>query len=126
MPFIHVPQVPARQNMVDPIVAPQFLPSTTNVPMSVQTGDPLPHVTVPVWHLLTGMQDIPIVHATQALAPLHTKFVPHELPGALLMMLSTQTDDPVEQDVVPTLQGLGLDVHPKRSGVQEVQSPPLQ
>lgn len=71
------------------------------------------------------MHDIPAVHATHALAALHTMFVPHDAPTALLAP-STHTDEPVEQDVVPTLQGLGLVVHPVRPGVHEVHIPALQ
>jgi hypothetical protein len=75
---------------------------------------------------LAGVHDIAMVHATQALAALHTMFVPHEAPAVLLVALSTQTEEPVPQDVVPTLQGLGLVVHPMRPGVQDVQIPALQ
>lgn len=93
--------------------------------MSVHTTAPVPQATVPVWQA-TGVQAIPTVHGTQALAALHTMFVPHELPGVLLVVLSTQTEDPVEQDVIPTLQGVGLVMHPVRPGMQEVQVPVLQ
>jgi len=59
-------------------------------------------------------------------APLHTMFELQDVPGVLLVALSTQTDDPVEHEVVPTLHGFGFVVHPARSGVHELQVPPLQ
>src|SRR5438552_12741871 len=49
----------------------------------------------------------PAVQATQAPLPLHTMLVPQLTPPALLPP-STQTNCPVEQEVVPFLQMLGL------------------
>ena len=100
------------------------MPSPTVVPVSVQTGAPEPQAKVPVWHLLVGVHAIPAVHARHTPTALHTMFVPHEAPGALLAP-SIQTDEPVEHDVVPTLQGLGLVVH-MRPGVHAVHVPALQ
>ena len=75
--------------------------------------------------MLVGVQAIPAVHATQTLEALHTMFVPHDAPAALFAP-STHADEPVAQDVVPTLQGLELVVHPVRPGVQDVHVPALQ
>jgi hypothetical protein len=124
-PFMQVPHVPPRQNMVDPVAGPQLVPSAAAVPVSVQTGAPELQTMVPTWHLLVGVHAIPAVHATHALALLHTMFVPHEAPAALLAP-STHIDEPVAQDVVPTLQGVGLLVQPVRPGVQVAQVPDLQ
>jgi hypothetical protein len=96
------------------------------MPVSVQTTAPVPQATVPRWQgLFGGVQDMPIVHGTHALAALHTMFIPQEAPTALLAP-STQTDEPVAQEVVPTLQGLGLVVHPVRPGVHDAHVPVLQ
>ena len=93
--------------------------------VSVQTGVPVPQAKVPLWQGLVGVHAIPVVHGTHAFEALQTMFVPHELPAALLAP-STQTDDPVEHDVVPTLHGLGLVVQPVRPGVQDAHVPALQ
>lgn len=106
-------------------LTPHVRPSVVFIPVSLQTGDPVPQTMGPVWQAFpAGVHTIAAVHATHALEELHTMFVPHELP-AVLFAPSTQTDDPVEQDVVPALQGLGLVVHP-RLGVHEVHIPFLQ
>jgi hypothetical protein len=124
-PFMQVPQVPPRQNMVEPVAGPQLVPSGANVPVSVQTGAPVLQTMAPVWHLLVGVHDIPAVQAMHALAALHTMFVPHEAPTALLAP-SIHADEPVVQDVVPTLQRLGFVVHPVRPGVHVAHVPALQ
>jgi len=71
------------------------------------------------------VQAPPAVHATQAPDPLQTMLVPQLVPADLLPP-STQVIAPVEQEVVPFLQMLGLVVQ-AAPAVQAPQVPePLQ
>jgi len=56
------------------------------------------------------VQAAPALHATQAPAPLQTWLVPQAVPAAALPP-STQVMAPVEQELVPILQLVGLPVH---------------
>lgn len=85
----------------------------------------VPQATAPVWQALTGVQAMAAPQATQAFPALQTMLVPQEAPAALLVALSTHTDEPVEHDVVPTLQGSGL-VEQVSPAVHAVQVPALQ
>ncbi len=97
-PGVQLPHTPALQKK---FVVPHGLPSERADPVSVQVDMPVAHDSVPWWQELAGVQDPPAVQVAQ-LPVLHTIPVPHELP-AVLFPLSTQTDDPLEQDVVPVL-----------------------
>jgi hypothetical protein len=124
IPCMQVPHAPARQNIVDPVAGPQFIPSPTLVPRSLQTGAPLVHTYDPLWHLLVGVHG-PVAQATHAFVLLQTIPVPQELPGDLFVLPSTQTDTPVVHDVTPFLHLFGLVVHGEL-GVQALHVPPLQ
>lgn len=90
------------------LVGPHDSPSASEVPRSTHVGVPVLHDSRPLWHGLAGLQAPPSLQAAQTPA-LQTIFVPpgeeQDVPAGLFP-LSTQTDDPVAQDVVPTLQAL--------------------
>jgi len=90
------------------LVGPHDSPSPREVPRSTQVGVPVLQDSRPLWHGLAGLQAPPSLHAAHAPA-LQTIFVPpgeeQDVPAGLFP-LSIQTDDPVAQDVVPTLQAL--------------------
>ena len=68
-----------------------------------------------------GVQSPPLVQALHV-PPLHTLFVPHDVPSVAFPAV-TQTEVPVEQDVIPILQGLvGWQLAP---AVHEPHIPPL-
>jgi len=98
---VHAEQVPLKQTRF----VPQPVPLDIALPVSLQTGAPVPHAIVPVWQGLAGTQLSPLWHATQLPVVSQTMPVPHEVPGALLP-LSLHTCVPVEHENVPTLQGL--------------------
>jgi hypothetical protein len=117
---------PAVQALHTPVLqtrlVPQLVPSARDVPVSPQTALPVVQESVPVWQVLLGVHDWPLLHVVQVPA-LQTMLVPQDVPPALFP-LSTQTCDPVEHDVVPSLQGLpGWQALP---AVQETHCPVLQ
>lgn len=116
-PAVHEPHVPPWHTLFEP----QEVPFGTS-PDSVQTEVPVAHEVRPVLHGFVGWQVAPAVHEEQV--PLsQTLFVPHEVPLATLPV-STQTEVPVAQAVVPFLQGLaGWQVTPV---VQALHVPLLQ
>src|SRR4051812_17349038 len=57
------------------------VPSGTLVPLSMQTGAPVAHETVPVWQGLDERHAGPAVQPTHVPAALHTRFSPHAVPG---------------------------------------------
>jgi hypothetical protein len=73
--------------------------------LSVHTGDPLPQVSVPVWHGFEGVHDAPLVHEPQTPAE-QTWFVPHEVPFCWFPV-SSHTGTPVPHEVFPTLHAFG-------------------
>jgi hypothetical protein len=98
---VHDMQLPAKQKRL----VPQLVPSVAGIPESTQTGAPVVQEMVPLWQTFVGVHGAPVLHATQLPLPLQTIPVPQDDPGALLP-LSTQTDEPVEQEVAPFLQAL--------------------
>jgi hypothetical protein len=68
------------------------------------------------------MQVCPAVQPMQAPMPLQTMFVP-QLTPPILLPPSMQVCEPVEQVVVPLLQGFGLPVQ-EMPAVQATQPPP--
>ncbi len=52
-----------------------------------------------------------MVQATHAPAPLHTSFVPHEVPAAIGVVVSTHVCCPVAQEYVPCTHGFGFVLH---------------
>jgi hypothetical protein len=77
----------------------QLEPSAAFPPVSLQTGDPLPHAVVPTWHsFAVGVQVAPSVQALHTPA-LQTWSVPQTVPlGSGAMTLSTHCCSPVEHE----------------------------
>src|SRR6185295_992702 len=76
-----------------------------------QTMAPLAHELTPFLQTLgLPVQAPPAVQATQAPELLQTMLVPQAVPGDLLPP-STQVCAPVEQELVPFLQEVGLPMH---------------
>ncbi len=92
-------------------LVPHAVPSASLVPVSVHTGAPLAHESVPVWQGFCGVQVDPAKQATQS-PPLHTMLVPQVVPlGAFPVVV--QTDVPVAQIVWPTLHTAGVQARPE-------------
>jgi len=108
-----VPAVQATQLPVplQTMLVPQLVPAILSPP-STHSWVPVEHEVVPFLQALVGfvVHETPAVQATQVPAPLQTMFVPQLTPGDLLLPL-TQVWAPVEQDVVPFMQTLGLVLH---------------
>jgi hypothetical protein len=68
LPSVQEEHVPFKQNRL----VPHGAPLDRALPVSLQTGAPLVHDRVPVWHLLAGVQVSPLLHETQAPALLQT------------------------------------------------------
>jgi hypothetical protein len=87
------------------LFVPHDVPAPTLLTFA-QTGAPVPHWVVPLWHLLPfGLHVVPVLHATQPPAPLHTLPVPHPWPAPTFERF-VHVDAPVAHDVVPVLQRL--------------------
>ena len=99
-PAVQAEHVPALHTRL----VPQLVPSGSEVVVSVHTGAPVEQERVPVWHVLAGVQDCPLLHVTHAPA-LHTMPLPQVVPAAVLPV-STQTELPVVHEVAPVLQAL--------------------
>jgi hypothetical protein len=82
---------------------PQPVPLATFIPPSIHSGTPLVQESVPVWHLLLGVQGAPAMQLMQ-MPLLQTRLVPQVLPSAA-GPVSTHTEAPLLQSVLPTLQG---------------------
>ncbi len=99
---------PAVHDVQTPLLHTRFVPhdapSMSEVFESVHTGVPVAQLNVPLWQVLVGVHAPPLLHVAQTPA-LQTIPVPHDVP-ADLFPLSTQTEAPVEHDVVPVLHGL--------------------
>lgn len=98
-PAVQGVHVPLLQTMFVPQVVP--LTRFRFVSEHVIVGE---QACVPAWHGFAGVQVDPTVHDTQA-PPLHTRFVPQEVPLATFPD-SAQTGAPVLHVVVPVRQGL--------------------
>jgi hypothetical protein len=125
-----VQEPPAVQATHDPdalqtMLVPQLVPAVLFVP-STQAMAPLAHDVVPFLQMPgLPVQVLPAVQETQAPEPSHTRLVPQLVPADLLVP-STQVMAPVEQEVVPFLQAVGLPVQVPPA-VQATQEPePLQ
>jgi hypothetical protein len=83
------------------------------------SGEPSTQVCAPVLHAVRPclqavgfvVQELPAVHATQLPPLLHTMPMPQGVPGEAVAALSTHCAVPLEQLVMPALQGLGFPVH---------------
>jgi hypothetical protein len=110
-----VQEAPAVQETHMPVplqtmFMPQVVPAGV-LPPSMQVIAPLEHEVVPVLQAVgLPVHDWPAVHETHEPAPLQTLSVPQLTPGALLLP-SLQVIAPVEHEVVPLMQMLGLPVH---------------
>ncbi len=118
-PAAQATQLPAEQTRF----VPQGVPPARLVPMSVHTGAPEQQEIVPAWQTLAGTQDDPLVHTVQA-PPLHTLWLPHDVPFGVLPV-RTHTVLPVVHEVVPVAQTLPAGVQ-ARPVVQATQLPAEQ
>jgi hypothetical protein len=117
-PARQVTQLPPLHTMA----IPHGVPSRTGFPVSWHDIVPVWQLMVPMSHGLLGMQLPPLVQAVHV-PPLHTLLFPHNVPSAAFPA-ARQIEVPVEQDVIPVLQGLfGWQLTPV---VHEAQVPPLQ
>lgn len=100
-----VQEAPAWQAMQLPALlqtlpVPQAVPADSAVPVSLHTGAPVEHASVPLWHALDGTQDAPcwqVAHCPSR----QTMPAPHEVPFGWLP-LSVHTGAPVVQAMIPT------------------------
>jgi hypothetical protein len=123
---------PALQMVHAPALHTWFVPHDVpfaTSPVSTQTGAPVAHEMLPMLHT-DGVQAAPCVQEMQLAEPpplpVQTRFAPQLVPPGLgAPGLSTHTDVPVEQDVIPVRQGSGLPVH-ARPAVQPTHAPVLQ
>jgi hypothetical protein len=103
-------QHPDRQEPLAQICPePQLLPFSAafGVPVSLQTGEPEPQLSVPWSHGLAGVQFEPLAQATQA--PFEqTSPLPQACPfwAGFELPVSTQTGEPLAQDRLPWSHGL--------------------
>jgi hypothetical protein len=104
--------------------APQEVPSGSGVGPSTQTDVPVAHEVVPARQEPGFWQGAFATHAVQA-PPLQTWSVPHTVPFGSAVVVSTQVDVPVAQEVLPVRQGSGF-VSQAASAVHARQAPALQ
>jgi len=120
-PAVQATQAPAPSQTM---LVPQLVPADL-LPPSTQVCAPDEHEVVPFLQTLAlVVQAAPAVHDTQLPEPLHTWFMPQAAPAAVLPP-STQVMAPLEHEVVPVLQAVGLPVH-AWPAVQATHMPPLQ
>jgi hypothetical protein len=101
-PAVHAEQVPLLQTML----LPQVVPLATLVVVARQLCVPEEQSVLPVRHgLLVGVHARPAVHDTHE-PPLHTRFVPQFVPGAVFVRPLVQACTPVAHEMVPVLQPL--------------------
>ena len=96
-PVVQAAQAPALHTRFWP----QDAPSLTLLPESVQLGVPPAQESVPVWHLLVGVQAMPALQATHW-PPLHTLLAPQSEPSGAFPD-TVQTGVPDVQLKVPAL-----------------------
>lgn len=88
---------------------PQVLPVGSFAAVSTQVEAPVAHEVAPSLQTVGFVvQETPAVQETQLPAALHTRFVPHEVPAARLVAVSTQAWAPVAHEVTPVRQAVGL------------------
>jgi hypothetical protein len=96
-PVVHGPHTPLRHAMLLPHESPFMM-----FVVSTHTGLPVVHDTVPFLHGFDGWQLAPMLQVLQT-PPLHTLFVPHDVPLSALPD-STHTGLPVVHEIIPVLQ----------------------
>jgi hypothetical protein len=116
---VQLPQTPAA---LQTLFIPQLVPAATSVLLSLQTGVPVEHESVPVWQAFVAGVQGPFCWQVPHTPLLQTMLVPHEAPFALLPV-SVQTAAPVVQTIAPVRQRfVGLQVVP---AVQATHAPLL-
>lgn len=93
-PDVHGVQIPAPSHTPPAQAAP-----AARFPETVQTGEPLPQSSVPVWHGFGGSQLAPGAHATQLPEPSQTP--PAQGTPAAALPVARQAGAPPEQSTVP-------------------------
>jgi hypothetical protein len=105
-PAVHAEHAPSSQTAFVPQVVP-FVAT----PVSKQADVPVAHDVTPVWQAL-GVHALPATHPTHV-PPLHTSFVPHDVPFASAVPSSVHTGTPEVQEVDPVWQAfVGVQVAP--------------
>ncbi len=79
--------------------APQLVPPVTGVVVGVQTGAPEPHSICDWTQAPAGVQSWPWVQEMHVPVPLHTRFVPQEVPAEIGVVVSVQTGEPVSHEI---------------------------
>ena len=106
-PAVQATQAP---ELLQTMLVPQPVPGDLLAP-STQVLAPVEHEIMPFLQMLgLVLQAAPAVQATQPPLPSQTWLVPQVVPAALLPP-STQVCAPVEQELVPFLQEVGLPMH---------------
>ena len=119
------PAVQLTQLPVEPqtLLVPQLVPAARSVPLSLQSGVPVVHVSAPRWQGFVGTQLAPSAQAPHCPAR-HTIPAPHEVPFGWSPD-SEQTEAPVAQEIVPARHGFpGGEQAPP--AIQVTQAPALQ
>jgi hypothetical protein len=121
-PAVQLVQTPPLQTWF----VPQAVPLGSLVVVATQTEAPVAHDVAPVWHGSgSPEQATPAMQVTHEPA-LQTRFEPQLVPfDSGDAGLSTQTDVPVEHEVIPVRHRSGLAVQAS-PGVQATHDPPLQ
>jgi hypothetical protein len=102
---------------------PQAVPFASAVPASMQTWVPLAQEVTPAWHGFAGVHAEFMVQATHCPA-LQTWSTSQAVPFASAVPVSTQTWDPVAQEVTPERHGFaGVQA---ALALQATHCPPLQ
>lgn len=119
-----VPCVHEHEPAAQARLAPQVVPLSTGVLVSVHTGEPVAHDWVPLWQIaFGGVQGVPSMQVTHD-PDLQTWPWPHIFPSEALPVFM-QTEPPVSQAVTPVSQTLpfGWQTWP---ALHATQLPPLQ
>jgi hypothetical protein len=105
---------------------PQLVPSPTLLPVSMHTGVPVPHSSVPTWHGSAGVQGALWTHGWQ-LPALHTWFRPHGVPFGAAWPVSVHVGAPPSplHEMPPSSHGRFVSGQ-ALPGVHEVHVPPKQ
>jgi hypothetical protein len=110
---VHAPPAVQATQVPEPLqtmFVPQLIPADL-LPPSTQVEAPVAQEVVPFLQMFgLVVHACPAVHATQLPLPLQTWFMPHVVPAAVLPP-STHVIVPLEHDVMPFLQLVGLPVH---------------
>jgi hypothetical protein len=85
--------------------APHDVPGGASTLVSTHVRAPVEQEVVPTSHGFAGVHDWPAVHETHWPVGSQTTFVPHEVPGAASVFVSTHVCAPVEHEVRPTWHG---------------------